>query len=236
MRIVIYQYRKEGIVPRKTVADDVLRALHEHPEGLSDGQLARILDKNHPHINMVCHRLEDRGLIVRDETPGGIVNRALDSTPPAQRTEARATNRKNIYVRDSDLEVWDRAEQLASEPISALLASLLRNYVQQREMPTERIIVAVNDHDGATTRKAFRGRMLVSNYSADDPTVRRTRFYAAQGATGGLALWYQHGDGYSGGFQTYADLGDATGKEWPLDFLSAVSLALSEGYAEEIDL
>lgn len=223
-------------MPRKTVADDVLRGLHEHPQGLSDGQLARMLDKNHPHINMVCHRLEDRGLIVRDETPGGIINKALDSTPPARPTDVRTTNRKNIYVRDSDLEIWDRAEQLASEPISALLSSLLRNYVQQREMPTERIIVAVNDHDGAIARKAFRGRMLVSNYSTDDPAVRGTRFYAAQGAAGGLALWYQHGDGYSGGFQSYAHLGDATGKEWPLDFLSAVSLALSGGYAEEIDL
>jgi hypothetical protein len=222
-------------VPRTTVADDVLRALREHPQGLSDGKLARMLDKNHPHINMVCHRLEDRGLIVRDETPGGIVNRVLDSTPPARPADV-PTNRKNIYVRDADLEVWDRAEQFASEPISALVSRLLRNYVQQREMPTERIIVAVNDHDGTITRKAFRGRMLVSNYSADNPAVRGTRFNAAQGAAGGLALWYQHEDGHSGGFQTYGDLGEAKGKEWPLDFLSAVSLALCEGYAEEIDL
>jgi hypothetical protein len=223
-------------MPRTTVADDVLRELHEHPEGLSDGQLAKMLDKNHPHINMVCHRLEDRGLIVRDETPGGIVNRVLDSAPPARPSDARPTNRKNIYVRDADLEVWDRAEQLASEPISALLTRLLRNYVQQRQMPTERIIVPINGHDGTIARKAFKGRMLVSNYSADDPAVRGTRFYAAQGAAGGLALWYLHGDGYSGGLQTYGDLGGATRKEWPLDFLSAVSLALSEGYAEEIDL
>ena len=222
---------------RETVADDVLRKLHENPPGLSDGALAKMLDKNHPHINMVCHRLEDRGLIVRDRTPGGIINRVMDGTPqPRPADDARPTNRKNIYVRDSDLEVWDRAEQLASEPISVLVTRLLSNYVQQREMPTDRIIVTVNGHDGTIARKAFRGRMLVSNYSADDPPVRDTRFYAAQGAAGGLALWYQHGDGYSGGFQTYGDLGDATGKEWPLDFLSAVSLALSEGYAEEIDL
>jgi hypothetical protein len=221
---------------RETVADDVLRKLHEHPQGLSDGALAKMLDKNHPHINMVCHRLEDRGLIVRDQTPGGIVNRILDTAPPARSADTRPTNRKNIYVRDADLEVWDQAEKLASEPISALVTRLLGNYVRQREMPTDRIIVTVNGHDGTTARKAFRGRMLVSNYSADDPAVRGTRFYAAQGTAGGLALWYQHGDGYSGGFQTYGGLSDATGKEWPLDFLSAVSLALSEGYAEEIDL
>jgi hypothetical protein len=231
---------------RETVADAVQRKLHEHPKGLSDGALARMLDKNHPHINMVCHRLEDQGLIVRDHTPSGIINRILDGTPqprpacgtpqPPPADDARPTNRKNIYVRDADQEVWDRAEQLASEPISVLVTRLLSNYVEQREMPTERIIVAVNDHDGTVARKAFRGRTLVSNYSADDPAVRGTRFYAAQGAAGGLALWYQHGDGYSGGFQTYDDLSDARGKEWPLDFLSAVSLALSEGYAEEIDL
>ncbi len=116
-----------------------------------------------------------------------------------------------------------------------MVSRLLRNYVQQREIPTERIIVAVNGHDGTTARKAFKGRMLLSNFLADDPAVPGTRFYAAQGAAGGLALWYQHG-GNSGGFQTYGNLGNATGKEWPLDFLSAVSLALNEGCAEEIDL
>jgi hypothetical protein len=227
---------------RNTVADDVRRKLREHPDGLSDGALARMLDKNHPHINMVCHRLEDQGLVVRERTPRGIINRIQDSTPqpppaePLPTDDARPTNRKNIYVRDADLEVWNRAEQLAGEPISTLVTRLLSNYVHQREMPTERIIVAVNGHDGTIARKAFRGHMLVSNYSADDLAVRGTRFYAAQGAAGGLALWYQHGDGYSGGFQTYGDLGDTTGKEWPPDFLSAVSLALSEGYAEEIDL
>jgi hypothetical protein len=222
---------------RRTVADDVLQLLRENPEGLSDGALAGMLDKNHPHINMVCHRLEDRGLIVRDNAPSGIINRILDGTPqPRSADDARPTNRKNVYIRDSDLEVWNRAEQLASEPISALLTRLLGNYVQQREMPTERIVVAVNGHDGTIARKAFRGRMLVSNYPADDPAMRGTRFYAAQGAAGGLALWYQHGDGYLGGFQTYGGLGDATDKEWPPDFLSAISLALSEGYADEIDL
>lgn len=224
-------------MPRTTVADEVLRALHEHSKGLSDGQLARMLDKNHPHINMVCRRLEDRGLIARDQTPSGIVNRVLDSTPPPPPVDTRPSNRKNIYVRDSDLAIWERAEQLASEPISTLVTRLLGNYVQQRETPTERIIVAATDHGGAIVRRAFRGRMLVSNYSADDPAVRGTRFYAAQGAAGGLALWYQHrSDGYPGGFQTYGDLGDASSKEWPPDFLSAVSLALSAGYSEEIDL
>src|SRR6516225_3712945 len=173
-------YIQEGTtaMTRETVADDVLRKLHEHPQGLSDGALAKMLDKNHPHINMVCHRLEDRGLIARDRTPGGIINRVLDGTPqPPPADDARPTNRKNIYVRDADLEVWDQAEKLASEPISALVTRLLSNYVQQREMPTDRIIVAVNDHDGTIARKAFRGRMLVSNYSADNPAVRGTRFY-----------------------------------------------------------
>ncbi len=78
---------------RSTVADDVLRKLHENPKGLSDGALAKILDKNHPHINMVCRRLEDRGLIVRDDTPSGIVNKILGGTPQPRPADA-PTNRK----------------------------------------------------------------------------------------------------------------------------------------------
>jgi len=98
-------------------------------------------------------------------------------------------------------------------------------------------VVAAKDHEDNITRKAFKGRMLVSDYLSDDPAAMSgTRYYAAQGAGGGLALWSQESDGYAGRFQTYGDLSVATSEDWPTDFLSAVSSALGEEYAEEIDL
>lgn len=220
---------------RNTVADDVLRALHHHPEGMSDAQLAKRLDKNHPHINQVCHRLANRGLIAREETPDGIVNKIRDGSPPPS-ADIRA-NRKNIYVRDADLDVWERAERLAQEPISALVSRLLGNYVQQREAVTHRIVVAAKDQADNVTRKAFKGRMLVSDYvSGDPPAMAHVRYHAAQGAGGSLALWYQESDGHAGRFRTYDDLSAAMSEGWPTDFLSAASSALGEEYAEEIDL
>ncbi len=222
-----------------TVADDVLRALHDRPEGMSDADLARMLDKNHAQINMVCRRLADRGLIVRDRTSGGIVNRDRDSAPPRP-AEIRA-NRKNIYVRDDDLAVWERAEQLAgNESISALISRLLRNYVAQRETVEGRVVVELQDRDENVTRKAFTGRSLVEHFESGGTAVTiGTEYFAAQGERGGLALWHQgRNDDYADArsFSTYSSLSEAADERWPEDFLSAVASALDEEYAEEIDL
>jgi Holliday junction resolvase-like predicted endonuclease len=66
-----------------TVADDVLRALQARPTGMTDEDLARLLGKNHSHINQVCHRLADQGHIIRDAARGDIVNKMPgDATVP----------------------------------------------------------------------------------------------------------------------------------------------------------
>jgi len=72
-----------------TVADDVLRALRARRVGMTDAELAKLLDKNHPHINQVCHRLASQGLIVRDDSYGDIVNRTSDDAPPPRVAAAR---------------------------------------------------------------------------------------------------------------------------------------------------
>lgn len=224
---------------RNTVADQVLRALHDRPEGMSDAELAQMLDKNHPHINQVCHRLASQEKIVRANAPGGIINRIRNGTPPPP--AGTRPNRKNIYVRDADLAVWERAEQLAgTEPISALISRLLDSYVTQRGTVEGRIVVELQDHGGNVTRKAFRGRWLVERYESGDPAVTiATQYFAAQGERGGLALWQQgRDDDYADArsFSTYSSLSEAADERWPQDFLSAVASALDEEYAEEIDL
>jgi hypothetical protein len=226
-------------VTRNTVADQVLRALHDRPEGMSDAELARMLDKIHQHINQVCNRLASQGKIIRDSTSGGIINRIRNGTPRPS-ADIRP-NRKNIYVRDADLAVWERAEQLAgAESISALISRLLGNYVTHRETVEGRIVVELQARDGNVTRKAFRGRWLVEHFESGDPAATTaTQYFAAQGERGGLALWRQSRDGDHAdarSFSTYGSLGEAAGERWPQDFLSAVASALDEEYAEEIDL
>ena len=52
--------------------------------------------------------------------------------------------RRNVYVRAEDADIWERAEQLAGESLSQLIADQLRRYVAQREIEAsgfERIVV-----------------------------------------------------------------------------------------------
>jgi Holliday junction resolvase-like predicted endonuclease len=64
-----------------TVADDVMQALRERPEGMTDAELAALLGKRHQHINQTCRMLADQGLIIRDNAYGGIVNKVSGEAP-----------------------------------------------------------------------------------------------------------------------------------------------------------
>ena len=69
-----------------TVANDVLRALGTRPAGMTDAELATVLAKRHQHINTTCRQLADQGLIARDTSHCGIINRLLrgDAPPPVR--------------------------------------------------------------------------------------------------------------------------------------------------------
>jgi hypothetical protein len=76
-----------------TVAEDVLRTLRDRPEGMSDAELAAVLRKRHQHINQTCRTLASQGLISRDNSYDGIVNRARaeaspSPVPPTKQTTA----------------------------------------------------------------------------------------------------------------------------------------------------
>jgi hypothetical protein len=72
-----------------TISDDVLRALRAHPAGMTDAELAKLLDKNHPHINQVCHRLASKGAILRDSSRGDILNMISGGAPSPRAPAAR---------------------------------------------------------------------------------------------------------------------------------------------------
>jgi len=89
------------------------------------------------------------------------------------RPRANTQNRRNVYVRGEDAEVWRRAEELAGESLSQLIADQLRRYVAQRDALAgglERIVVEAivkgeappGPWDKGDLRKvAFYGRWLV---------------------------------------------------------------------------
>lgn len=39
---------------------------------------------------------------------------------------------KNLYIRDTDVEVWDRAAELADQPLSQLVTALLRDFIDSK--------------------------------------------------------------------------------------------------------
>lgn len=67
-----------------TVSDDVLRALRARPAGMTDAELATMLGKRHQHINETCRTLANQGLILREDSPGGIVNKVMGNGPVAR--------------------------------------------------------------------------------------------------------------------------------------------------------
>ena len=85
--------------------------------------------------------------------------------------------RKNIYVRDEDTAIFDRAEQLGGESLSAIIAEALRRYVAAEEAKGEglqeiTIEVGTWHNKGAddTKKIKFVGRKLADGriYSTGD--------------------------------------------------------------------
>jgi len=169
----------------------------------------------------------------------------LPTVPPqvdrarAEANAARVTaagGRQNLYVAAKDQEVWERAEKLAApESLSSLVTRLLRRHVNQLQLAKDRIVVDIEEFNDDTVRKAFTGRHLVSAFQSEQGT---SFWFAAQGAKGGIAVWLETTEGDPAKlFRTYRDF-DAFAADMPMprDLVSAVSAAMGEEYAEEIEL
>lgn len=69
---------------------------------------------------------------------------------------------KTIYVADADLSVFERAQELAGENLSATIAQALRRFVEVEEARADgygEIVLKVGNH-GTYSNKAFLGREL----------------------------------------------------------------------------
>jgi hypothetical protein len=72
---------------------------------------------------------------------------------------------KTIYVRDADVELWEKAEKLSGGSVSRLIAEALRRYVAEREKNStyhyHRIVLDAKV-PFASDKKAFVGRWLIA--------------------------------------------------------------------------
>jgi len=98
---------------------------------------------------------------------------------------------KTIYVADADLPIFERAQELAGENLSATIVAALRRFVAAEESQASgygEVIVKVGEN-GLFTQKQFNGRELAKLRLPDPQTGRSTVLVVYQTAKGRLALY-----------------------------------------------
>jgi hypothetical protein len=162
-------------------------------------------------------------------------------------TEDLRVGRRNIYVRDEDEDVWERAEKLAGEePMSRLITEALRAYVSGREgTPMQRLTVETIS-GGEELTKAFIGRWLIdpteayrSEHEGDatlETQVRAgTTFAIAETAKGNIVVYLDAASGRPE-FDVFADFDQAEERGVPGDVLTLAAKRAGIERAELLDI
>lgn len=113
---------------------------------------------------------------------------------------------KTVYLRDSEISIWEKARELAKDKLSHVIVEALKKFISEKQSALngyKRIEISFNDHkdNDLPKRKAFQGRWLIS---IEDPLfVTRedsyySRVYAVAETQKGAVAIYSHldfGDG-----------------------------------------
>lgn len=160
--------------------------------------------------------------------------------------------RKNIYVAEADAEVWEKAEKLAEESISSLVAGWMREFVDERERQEEHmqqmqqemepieVQLGGRDITGRTVR--FQGTWLVE----PQPDYTRTAephydagayWGVASTRRGKIAVYCAHVNGrFDATLDTYRSLEAAEEDGVPKDIINEARRGLDPDYVEEWDI
>ena len=122
---------------------------------------------------------------------------------------------KTIYVSQGDLPIYDRAQALAGDNLSAAIATALRRYVEIEESKREGLdefVVRVGPGKGRKVR--FTGLLLGEWVNTSDSRTERFRVF--RGKTGKYVLHIERGpaytmvdqDGKPAGWRGYLGLGN----------------------------
>jgi hypothetical protein len=162
-------------------------------------------------------------------------------------TENLRVGRRNIYIRDEDEVVWERAEKLAGQvPMSRVITDALRAYVSGREgTPMQRLAIATIN-GGEEITKAFIGRWLIepdeayrSEHEGDaslETQVRAgTTFAVAETAKGNIVV-YVDADRPEAEFDVYEDFDQAEEHGVPGDVLTLAAKRAGVERAELLDI
>lgn len=120
---------------------------------------------------------------------------------------------KTIYVKDEDLQVFEEAEKLGGDSLSAVIAQAVKRFVQvkraeQQGMQEYTLSVGVLRSQGADTRKVrFVGRLLAEAEVLTDQTSssrssrddRGTDYKIYQTQAGKILVWWKRWTRWEGG-------------------------------------
>ncbi|HEX9036130.1 MAG TPA: EXLDI protein [Ktedonobacterales bacterium] len=129
--------------------------------------------------------------------------------------EASYMPNKTIYVADADLPVFERAQELAGENLSATIAGALRRYVQAEEARQQGFVevsVKVGSHRNFSVKR-FMGRELARRRERDEPLARVVTQTVFQTARGRFAVytratpdWSRWATGWGGDWDVDVDV------------------------------
>ena len=155
--------------------------------------------------------------------------------------------RRNVYIRDEDEEVWERAEKLGGgAPMSRVISEALRAYAGSREgNPMQRLTIATM-HGGEEITKAFIGRWLIAPHEAyrseheSDVTLETqvragTTFAVAETGKGRIVV-YVDADTDRAEFDVYDDFDQAEEQGIPGDVLTLAAKRAGIERAELLDI
>jgi hypothetical protein len=147
---------------------------------------------------------------------------------------------KTLYVTDSDAPIWERAEKLAPSSLSALVTSMLREFVERHQPADgdgfERIEVQVQPTDEShVVKKAFTGRILVDQDEEFDGDSNMT-YLVAQTKKGNLAVYSDNSRERISTLDVYDSFEHFEKETWPEDLIAAVAEGLKRPYVVELDI
>lgn len=156
-------------------------------------------------------------------------------------TPVERRDRRTIYVRKGDEEIWEMAEKLAGDSLAGLIADLLRDFVtreEQRKLAAlqgmDRVEVSYEDPDRGLTRKAFTGRWVLDDYPS-----QMGGFYDVALTIGGrFVLLFAHRRGHFTFFRVFENLEELGEDEvvCPKDVLEELKSTLDPKHVQELDI
>lgn len=156
--------------------------------------------------------------------------------------------RRNIYVRQSDLELWDKAEELArergEESLSGVIANALRVYIATKEAEAEgweRIEVETRRQEAVRpTRKAFVGRWIIDpaeELESQGGMIGHNAWAVAQTKQGRIAIYFWDPGGDEAELSPYDSIDDAIAANGlPDDIADEARARLDSSFVVELDI